>query len=50
MRTTKITIATAGLGFFIGITAGLGGCRGTEPNPNHCARQDGDAACEEKFG
>ena len=42
----RITLATIGLGFSIGVASGMAGCRGSEPNLNHCAHQDGDAACE----
>ena len=50
MQYTKITLATVGLGFSIGMSLGMGGCRGSEPDPNHCANQDGDAACVRMHG
>jgi hypothetical protein len=47
----NIAFTTIGLGFLVGLAVGASACVPfSEPNPNHCAQQDGDAACKKKFG
>jgi hypothetical protein len=50
MHYGNIMFTTIGLGFLVGLAFGTTACRGSEPDPNHCARQDGDTTCVEKFG
>jgi hypothetical protein len=51
MHYRNIMFTSTGLGFLVGLTVGASACvTFSERNLDHCAQQNGDEACMEKFG